>query len=145
MNHSIGENHIRDIPLPLDMIQGQLRNDRITKWMLPVVLVLSLFTFSGVSTPSSAKLFKTATEQIDLVRASKKKFASFKITSLEQPSRFDHAAIGFEKIAIYHTGNIRTQVKQCTWDCLGFIVFSPSLVQYPQSNSEEDFSISQIG
>jgi hypothetical protein len=145
MNHSIGENDIHDIPLSLDMIQGQFRNGKITAWMLPIVLVLSLFTFSGASTSASVKLHKAATEQIDLVRVSNKKCASFKIVGIDKTPAIGYSAISFLQVAICHALNVETQLKQSTSDCLEFVVFRPSLLQYPQRNSEEDFSISQIG
>src|SRR6478609_3784805 len=111
------------------MIQGHFRNGKITAWLLPVALVISLFTFSGTNSPASAKQSSITTEQIDALRVSNKKCTAFKIIGTKFSSQLDNSALRFHQIAFSHTLAVRTQVRQCAQNCLEFIGFSPTIPQ----------------
>ena len=124
------------------MIQEKYRNVKISTWLLPVVLVLSLLTFSGVNGPSGTKQSVTRTEQIDAHRVSNKRCASFKIICVET---IRSSAQSFQQVLFKHSFVVKEQEWQCTKHCLEFIVFNPSITHFTPRSAVEGSFISQIG
>src|SRR5690242_12526158 len=95
------------------MIHEQFKKGKMTNWFLPVVLLLSLFTFSGINNSSATKHNKALTEQVDPLRVSKKKVVSFPVFNAESQLKSDHSAGDFQQISIFHARILSTQIKQC--------------------------------
>lgn len=125
------------------MIQGQFQKSRLTRWLLPVVLVLSLFTFSGSSSHCAAKQFDVRTEQIDPLRTSNKRWAFFKISDGQTFS--SNSTFNYQLLTLRHTHDVNIQFMQSNKSCLEFIVFNHSLLLYSPRSSDEDFFIFQVG
>jgi hypothetical protein len=127
------------------MTQGSLRKGKITSWLLPVVLVLSLFTFSGVNSSPSIAPFKASTEQIDLCQVTRKKHASFKVfRSAELIPSLDRQSQSNNQFVLAHSFLICTRLKRNEAACETFSVLDRLLHRSVQ-HSDEDFFISQHG
>ena len=127
------------------MIQEKFRNGKITAWLLPVVLVLSLFTFSGINSPSTAKSCATTTEQIDPLSVSNKRCVSYKVFGAKLSSSLGNSFVKFQRIAVNHTNAVKEQIKQSAKLCFEFKSFKPSVSLYSPRSTDEDFRISQHG
>ena len=126
------------------MMKEKFRNSKITAWLLPVVLVLSLFAFSGINSPSTAKSCNARTEQIDPLPASNKRCISYKVLSSKVAS-LGSSIVNFQHVTFSYTNAVKTQVSQCTKQCLEFIVLNGSLPLFTPRSLDEDFRISQHG
>ena len=123
------------------VVQGQLRNGKITAWLLPVVLVLSLFSFSGVRASTAIKHYRPTTEQVEQVRSTNKKCAYF--LSVESPTGFRNLSESVQRLHV-HNLVVKIQLDQCTRQCLEFVRMS-LVLSHPLQLSEEEPSISQVG
>src|SRR5688572_22246685 len=108
------------------MVQEKFRNGKITAWLLPVVLVLSLFTFSGINSRSTAKSCATTTEQIDPLPVSNKRCISFTSFGTKSPAALWNTTVNFQLLTFNHTSTVNAKVKQCAKQCLEFSAFNPS-------------------
>src|SRR5688572_5454207 len=114
------------------MASGQIQNRRITQWLLPVVLVLSLFSFSGASHSSPAKQFRATTEQVVFFKDCRKKSASSRIVAGEAASESAYSTVNFWQAEFHHGLVISVQLNHCDRQCLEFILTSDFMLHLPK-------------
>jgi len=124
------------------MIQGKFRNGKIKAWLFPVVIVLSLFAFSGINGPSAARQYTTVTEQNDPIRVSNKRCVTFKINGAKSSSRLYYTAENFQLITFSFSHAVKTQINQCAKHCLEFDQVNIQVTQYTPRSSDEHILIS---
>jgi hypothetical protein len=135
---------IRDNLYLWSMAPKQIQNRRITQWLLPVVLILSLFSFTGASHSSPAKQFRATTEQVVFFKDCRKKSASFRIVTGEVASESAYSTANFRYAEFLHGLVISVQLNHCDRQCLEFILISDFMLHLPKQLVDE-FSISHVG
>src|SRR5689334_14326387 len=121
------------------MIQAQFRKGKITRWLLPVVLVLSLFTFSGVGSLTTADSYRAATEQIDPLRLTGRKIASVRFFNrADSFSVIPDQSKSYRQLTLDYSRAVEIQFDRCEGQCLTFNQLDRLLLR-SLPNSDEDY------
>jgi hypothetical protein len=127
------------------MSQGKFRKGKITAWLLPIALVLSLFALSVSGTPSTTRR-AIVTEQVLPTRIASKQNLSFRVNSDAYSLSFQYpAVVCFQEAVRYYSHAIKIQISQRAHHPPAFAKFMLPPSQHTLRSSDEDHILSIVG